>query len=86
MIGCGLETMHANDIGETTYAVPEKTRRGLPTNKNISIRNMKAQITNMSANENVGFKTEYHVRVNFESNVHKDVSISGINSKTVCLK
>lgn len=86
MIDCRSETMHANDNGETTYAVPEKTRRGLQTNKNISIRNTKAQITNMSANENVGFKTEYHVRVNFESNMHKDVSISGINSKSVCLK
>lgn len=85
MIGCRSETLHANNIEETTYALPEKTRRGLPTNKNISIRNMKAQITNMSANENVGFKTEYHVRVNFKSNVLKDVSVSLINSVTVCL-
>lgn len=61
MIVCRSQTLHANDIGETTYAWPEKTKRGPPTNKNIPVRNMKAQITNMSLNENIGFKTEYHV-------------------------
>lgn len=59
MIGCRSNT---NGIEETTYALPEKTKRGPPTNKNISVRNMKAQITNMSLNENAGFKNEYHVR------------------------
>lgn len=44
------------------YALPEKTKRGPPTKKNISIRNIMAQISNMSANENAGFKSEYHVR------------------------
>lgn len=61
MIVCRSQTLHANDIGETTYALPEKTKRGPPTNKNTPVRNMKAQITNMSLNENIGFKTEYHV-------------------------
>lgn len=41
--------------------MPEKTNRGPSTNKNISVRNMKAQISNMSLNENAGFKSEYHV-------------------------
>lgn len=54
--------MFANDVEDLTYALPEKTKRGPPTNKNISVRNMKAQITNMSLNENAGFKNEYHVR------------------------
>lgn len=40
----------------------------------------------MFVNENVGFKIEYYVRVNFEFNVYKDVLILGINSKIVCLK
>lgn len=59
MIGCRSNT---NDVAESTYALPEKTKRGPPTNKNIPVRNMKAQITNMSLNENAGFKREYHVR------------------------
>lgn len=59
MIGCGSNT---NDIEETTYALPEKTKRGPPTNKNIPVRNIKAQITNMSLNENAGFRSEYNVR------------------------
>lgn len=54
--------LEANGNRETTYALPEKTKRGPPTNKNIPVRNMKAQITNMSLNENAGFKSEYHVR------------------------
>lgn len=61
MIGCRSQTLRANDMRETTYALPEKTKRGPPTNKNIPVRNMKAQISNMSLNENTGFKTEYHV-------------------------
>lgn len=44
---------------ETTYALPERTNRGPPTNKYISVRNIKAQIANMSIRENAGFKTEY---------------------------
>lgn len=62
IIGSGSQTLHAKDIGETTYALPEKTKRGPPTNKNIPVRNMKAQISNMCLNENNGFKSEYHVR------------------------
>lgn len=54
--------LETNGSRETTYALPEKTKRGPPTNKNISVRNMKAHITNMSLNENAGFKNEYHVR------------------------
>lgn len=53
--------VHVNGVGETTYALPEKTKRGPPTNKNIPVRNMKAHITNMSLNENAGFMSEYHV-------------------------
>lgn len=62
MIGCRSNTY---DIENTTYALPEKTKRGPPTNKNIPVRNMKAQISNMSLNENAGFKSEYHVRFFF---------------------
>lgn len=54
--------MHENDVRETTYALPEKKKRGPPTNKNIPVRNIKAQITNMCLNENAGFKSEYQVR------------------------
>lgn len=45
--------------------MPEKTKRGPPTNKNIPVRNIMAQISNMSTNENAGFKSEYHVRFIF---------------------
>lgn len=55
-------TKQSNLSKESTYALPEKTKRGPPTNKNIFVRNMKAQISNMSLNENAGFKSEYHVR------------------------
>lgn len=50
----------ANDDANSTYALHEKTKRGPPTNRNISVRNIMAQISNMSANENAGFKNEYH--------------------------
>lgn len=40
----------------------EKKKRGPPTNINISVRNIKAQIVNMSSNECAGFKSEYQVR------------------------
>lgn len=53
------------DTMELTYALPEKTKRGPPTNKNMSVRNIQAQITNMSSNENAGFKNEYHVIFDF---------------------
>ncbi|XP_065938529.1 multiple epidermal growth factor-like domains protein 10 [Magallana gigas] len=59
-IDCRSQHVRANDVAEATYALPEKTKRGPPTNKNISVRNMKAQIANMSINENAGFKSEYH--------------------------
>lgn len=58
---CRSENGHIENVVEALYALPDKTKRGPPTNKNISIRNMKAQITNMSLNENSGFKTEYQV-------------------------
>lgn len=61
MVECTLHTLLADDVIESTYALPEKMKRGPPTNKNIPVRNMKAQITNMSLNENAGFKSEYHV-------------------------
>lgn len=62
MLDCTLQTSFANNVAESTYALPEKTKRGPPTNKNIPVRNMKAQVANMSLNENGGFKSEYHVR------------------------
>lgn len=62
MVDCRLHTLRANDVEESTYALPERTKRGLPTNKNISVRNMKAQIANMSLNENAGFKCECQVQ------------------------
>lgn len=42
----------------------EKTKKGPPVNKHISVRNIKAQIANMYSNECAGFKSEYHVRNN----------------------
>lgn len=62
ILDCRPQTVLDNAIVEPTYALPEKTKRGPPTNKNIPVRNMKAQIANMSLNENAGFKSEYHVR------------------------
>lgn len=54
---------YSSNILETTYALPERTNRGPPTNKYISVRNIKAQITNMSVNKNAGFKSEYQVKI-----------------------
>lgn len=57
--------MSANEaptLQKTTNYINEPTKRGAPTNKNISVRNMKAQIANMSVNDNDGFKNEYNVR------------------------
>lgn len=68
-IGCTSQTLNANAVRESTYAFPEKTKKGPPTNKDIPVRNMKAQITNMSINENAGFKSEYHVYFIFSLNV-----------------
>lgn len=62
MIGCKSQVLDASGSGGTTYALPEKTKRGPPTNKNIPVRNIKAHISNMSLNENTGFKSEYIVR------------------------
>lgn len=42
----------------------EKTKKGPPINKHISVRNIKAQIANMSSNECAVFKSEYQVRPN----------------------
>lgn len=61
MVGCRSQALNPTTIKESTYALPEKTKRGPPTNKTIPVRNMKAQIANMSLNENAGFKSEYHV-------------------------
>ena len=47
---------------DSTPTLPEKTTRGPPTNKSIPVRNIKAQIANMSEKENAGFKCEYNVR------------------------
>lgn len=63
MVDCRSQTLLADDVVESTYALPEKTKRGPPSNKNIPVRNIKAQIANMFLNENAGFKSEYHVRV-----------------------
>ena len=47
---------------DSAPVLPERNMRGPPTNKNIPVRNIKAQIANMSAKENAGFKSEYNVR------------------------
>ena len=47
---------------DSAPVLPERNMRGPPTNKNIPVRNIKAQISNMSAKENAGFKYEYNVR------------------------
>lgn len=62
MVDCRSETSFANNVVESAYALPEKTKRGPPTNKTIPVRNMKAQIANMSLKENAAFKNEYQVR------------------------
>ncbi|XP_078327528.1 receptor-type tyrosine-protein phosphatase alpha-like [Crassostrea virginica] len=54
-----LSTNEAPNIQKATNYINEPTKRGAPTNKNISVRNMKAQIANMSVNDNDGFKNEY---------------------------
>lgn len=55
---------HTNDTMEYALISREKTKKGPPVNKHISVRNIKAQIANMSSNECAGFKSEYHVRPN----------------------
>nr|XP_022305063.1 receptor-type tyrosine-protein phosphatase epsilon-like [Crassostrea virginica] len=45
---------------DSTPTLPERSKRGPPTNKNIPVRNIKAQISNMSDKENAGFKCEYN--------------------------
>ena len=47
---------------DSTPTLPDRNSRGPPTNKNIPVRNIKAQIANMSEKENAGFKCEYNVR------------------------
>ena len=74
-ISCYIETTIAtdnipqiNDVNEaddTTPTLPERSNRGRSTNKNIAIRNIAAQIANMSDKENAGFKNEYNVRLVF---------------------
>lgn len=53
---------HSSNEHESSKVPNEKTKRGLPTNKNIPARNIKAQIVNMTINDNAGFKSEYNVR------------------------
>lgn len=52
---------HPSDAHESSKVPNEKTKKGLPTNKNIPVRNIKAQIVNMTINDNAGFKNEYNV-------------------------
>lgn len=61
ILGYRPQASNVNTIRQSAYTLPEK-KRGPPSNKNISVRNMKAHIANMSLNENAGFKSEYHVR------------------------
>nr|XP_022311638.1 receptor-type tyrosine-protein phosphatase epsilon-like [Crassostrea virginica] len=49
-----------NEADDTTPTLPERINRGPSTNKNIAIRNIAAQIANMSDKENAGFKNEYN--------------------------
>lgn len=53
-----------SNVALASYVSHEITKKGPPSNKNISVKNIKAQIANMSCNENTGFKSEYHVRTN----------------------
>ena len=71
-ISCYIETSIAtdnipqiNEADDTTPTLPERSNRGPSTNKNIAIRNIAAQIANMSDKENAGFKNEYNVRLVF---------------------
>lgn len=57
-----VSTSEENAIQKPSNYINEPTKRGAPTNKNISVRNIKAQIANMSVSDNVGFKNEYNVR------------------------
>ncbi|XP_078330682.1 receptor-type tyrosine-protein phosphatase epsilon-like [Crassostrea virginica] len=50
----------SDEPDDSTPTLPERTTRGPPTNKHIPVRNIKAQIANMSSNENAGFKIEYN--------------------------
>lgn len=59
------EMKQTSIFSENTYALPERAKKGSPTNKYMSVRNIKAQVANMSVNENAGFKSEYHVRILF---------------------
>lgn len=59
-----LQHDHPNNTMEYALISREKTKKGPPINKHISVRNIKAQIANMSSNECSGFKSEYHVRTN----------------------
>ena len=52
----------ADEADDSTPTLPERNKGGSPTNKRIPVKNITAQIANMSAKENAGFKTEYNVR------------------------
>ncbi|XP_078329582.1 receptor-type tyrosine-protein phosphatase epsilon-like [Crassostrea virginica] len=45
---------------DSTPTLPDRSKRGPPTKKNIPVRNIEAQIANMSDKENAGFKSEYN--------------------------
>nr|XP_022311206.1 uncharacterized protein LOC111116503 [Crassostrea virginica] len=63
---CGVDDSALSDEpdepDDSAPVLPERNMRGPPSNKNIPIRNIKAQIANMSAKENAGFKYEYNVK------------------------
>ena len=61
-----LQKDEADEVDDSTPDLPERSKRGPPTNMNIPVRNIKAQISNMSAKENAGFKSEYNVRLIFK--------------------
>lgn len=56
-----LQNEHADVSIVYAQVSHENTKRGPNTNKNISVRNINAQIANMSSNESAGFKIEYQV-------------------------
>nr|XP_022311625.1 receptor-type tyrosine-protein phosphatase epsilon-like isoform X1 [Crassostrea virginica] len=54
------QIVNADEADDSTPTLPERPQKGPSTNQNIPIRNIKAQIANMSAKENSGFKSEYN--------------------------
>ncbi|XP_078329579.1 receptor-type tyrosine-protein phosphatase epsilon-like [Crassostrea virginica] len=50
----------ADEPDDSTPTLPDRCKIGPQTDKNIPVKNIKAQIANMSAKENAGFKIEYN--------------------------